>query len=281
MDSSNSSMGFVGNTKTNPNTKQCSPSKHWCFTFNNYKESDFVLISSNSSSNEGIEKIVFQEEIGENGTEHLQGYLAFNKKSRPSVLGWAKEIHWEKCRSPKHSIAYCSDIEKRKEGGRLYKKNVIIPKKLKIISELYQWQKNIIDIISNEPDDRKIYWFYEETGNVGKSALCKYIVHHHQGLICSGKASDMKYMIVKYIEKHGVPPECIVFDIPRTANQFISWTGIEEIKNGLFASSKYECEMVVMNSPHVIIFSNEEPNMNVVSRDRWVIKNLGEDMLIN
>lgn len=31
---------------------------------------------------------------------------------------------------------------------------------------------------------------------------------------------------------------------------------VEEIKNGIFASTKYECGMHKMNRPHVIVFAN-------------------------
>jgi len=39
----------------------------------------------------------------------------------------------------------------------------------------------------------------------------------------------------------------------------INYTGIEEIKNGLFASSKFESKMYVGNRPHVVIFANAAP----------------------
>ena len=75
--SSNSSRG-VGNTKPPCNKKkQISCSKHWCFTLNNYTSEDISKISSNSS----IVLYVFQEETGENGTKHLQGYIEFFPRS--------------------------------------------------------------------------------------------------------------------------------------------------------------------------------------------------------
>ena len=39
----------------------------------------------------------------------------------------------------------------------------------------------------------------------------------------------------------------------------ISWSGLEDVKNGCFASTKYECEMVIMNSPHLLWFADFEP----------------------
>ena len=92
--------------------------------------------------------------------------------------------------------------------------------------------------------------------------------------LLSGKATDMKYGIIKYKEKNGVFPDIIIFDIPRSSQQFVSWAGIEEIKNGMFFSAKYESDMVVFDNPHVICFANEEPDYNKLSKDRWKVKKI-------
>ena len=96
--------------------------------------------------------------------------------------------------------------------------------------------------------------------------------------MCSGKSADMKYMIIKYYEKHTKYPETVIFDVPRSIKDYLSYAGIEEIKNGCFASSKYECDMVIMNTPHVIIFANELPEVDKLSRDRWRIHNLNPEV---
>jgi len=267
INSSNSSTesSVEGNTKPQP-----SPAKHWFFTLNNYSETDIDKISSIVP--EICDSWIFQEETGENGTPHLQGYICFKKKDRPFNKFDNKKIHWEKCKSPKDAIKYCSKEETR--TGSIYKSNNIkLEKPLKIIKkeQLYKWQKDIVSIISDEPDDRTIFWYWERKGGVGKSALVKYLCFHYDALICSGKASDMKYLIIKYKEKYNTYPELVIFDTPRHNLDYISYTGIEEIKNGCFASTKYECSTVLMNSPHVLVFANEPPNVELMSYDRWNI----------
>ena len=261
--SSNSSIEKSGNTK------QISPSKHWCFTFNNYTGDDIIKfqeVSSNSSK-----RYVFQEELGENGTPHLQGYIEFIDKVRPKNM-YDTKIHWEKCRNIKNSILYCSKDDTR--NGEIYCHNIRLPKKVKILEEdkLYSWQRDIIDIIKEEPDDRTINWFYEKSGCAGKSTFCKYLAVKHNALIVGARATDMKYMIVKYEELHGVYPEVIIMDISRS-NEIndIDYDGIEQVKNGLFMSSKYECCQVIMNSPHIICFANDKPMTCAMSEDRWNI----------
>ena len=101
----------------------------------------------------------------------------------------------------------------------------------------------------------------------------------NKALVCSGKAADMKYLIVKYHEKHGRFPDVCVFDVPRSTASYLSYQGLEEIKNGVFSSTKYECDMVVMPYPQVFVFANFIPDMNnqVMSSDRWVLHNVDDN----
>nr|AUF34972.1 putative replication-associated protein [uncultured virus] len=267
--SSNSSRRFG-------NTKQISPAKHWCFTYNNYRVSDIndiiLIISSNSSR-----KYVFQEEQGANGTKHLQGYIQFEKKVRPKgIFPKHPGIHWETTRNIKASIVYCTKDE-TKVGERY--SNIRFDKAIRLIDEasFYPWQRELVDLVGTQSSERDIYWYYEYTGNTGKTAITKWLAVKKQALVLSGKATDMKYGIIKFKEKNGFFPDIIIFDIPRSSQQFVSWAGIEEIKNGMFFSAKYESDMVVFDNPHVICFANEEPDYTKLSKDRWQVKHIRRD----
>ena len=256
-----------GNTiSSSSRVKQVSPSVKWCFTLNNYTDDD---ISSIVPIFRGLCKIaIIGKEVSESGTPHLQGYIEFKKKCRPLSLGLSKKIHFEKARGSKEeNEAYCSKEE-----------NVILKigfdSELRVISILKDWQKSVVDLVSEEPDDRSINWYYDYKGGIGKSALVKLLCYKYGAIVCSGKASDMKYMIVKYKEKNGVYPNVVIFDIPRSLKDYVSYSGIEEIKNGCFASSKYECDMVLMNSPHILCFANEIPEFEKLSKDRWKVVDL-------
>ncbi len=266
-----STQNSSNSSKKTGNTNQSSPKVHWCFTLNNYSQDDIHYISSNSS----IKSYIFQEETGEEGTPHLQGYLAFKSKQRLSALKKINpKIHWEPCRDIKASIAYCSKSETR--TGKIYA-NIPYPKPLKCLKyeQLYDWQKNIVDIAKTEPDDRTIHWVWEEEGNRGKSQLIRYLVIKHNALILSNKASDMKYGCIKYAEKNHSGPEIICINIPRSVDtQYLSYQGIEDIKDATFFSPKYESDMFVMNPPHIFIFSNEYPETEKLSSDRWKVISL-------
>ncbi len=278
--SQESNDGSVGSERVG-NTRRPSPSKHWCFTVNNYNSEDIIKIIGSIGSS-GLDygcspKYIFQEETGENGTPHLQGYVNFDRKVRANcVFKWprAKRIHWEKCRSPKHAINYCRKEQSR--TGDVYS-NIAFPETLCIIDRdsLRTWQKRVVAIVEGPRDPRKIYWFYDYIGNSGKTQLTKFLCSTSDALVLSGKSADMKYGVISYIGKHnGCAPKIIIFDIPRSSKDFISYQGIEEVKNGIFFSGKYESDMCLYNPPHVICFANDLPCLEKLSMDRWAIKEI-------
>lgn len=262
--SSTSSAGVCNTNKTPEKKKQIAPSKNWCFTWNNYPENWKPYFSSNK-----IDKYVIGREVGELGTPHLQGYICFKSKVRPLSVIKDKTIHWEKTRKVQESIKYCM------KDGDFEVKNIRVEKPLKILQDdqLYDWQKDIIQILKKEPDDRKIYWFWDRKGGIGKSVFTKKICYEYGALLLVGKSADMKHGIVEYKKAEYVFPEIVIMDLPRSFNKsYLSYTGIEEVKNGLFFSGKYEGRMCLFNSPTLIVFSNEEPDYTKLSEDRYVVK---------
>uniref|UniRef100_UPI004047B8EC hypothetical protein n=1 Tax=Aliarcobacter sp. TaxID=2321116 RepID=UPI004047B8EC len=261
-------LPVVGNTK-----QRVSPSIHWVFTLNNYEkeELDYLIEFMGNGS---IEKYMMQEEIGENGTPHIQGYISFKKKCRPLETIKLKRIHWEKCNNIEASINYCRKEESR--NGKQWT-NIKEKKELKILKpkDLYKWQLDILDIVNKEPDDRTIYWIWEDVGGAGKTQFCKYLIHHHKAALIAGKSNDCKHGIICYEQLNKEYPELVIYDVPRCNMDYVSYDTLECIKNGLFFSGKYETAQVMFNSPHVFVFSNEPPNLGKMSMDRWVIIDIG------
>jgi len=264
--SSKSSKGKSGNTK------QISPAKHWFLTLNNYTKEAIQYFCSDSS----IVRYCFQKEVcPTTGTPHLQGHFEFQYKIRP--VGYFKDTpciggHWEKTQNRKAAIVYCSKLDTRE--GNTYIKN--FPKnlfrKVKVLKEeeLYEWQKKVIEICKEVPDDRTIHWIWDEDGNKGKSALVKYLVVKHHGMIVTGRSGDIKYQIANA----DLPPDIILFDVTRARRGHVNYNALEEIKNGLFSSTKYESKMVLIPSPHIFCFANFEPRLELMSMDRWKVTKL-------
>ena len=85
-----------------------------------------------------------------------------------------------------------------------------------------------------------------------------------------------------HLEKHGKTPELICVNIPRSYDTtYLSYEGLENIKDMLFYSGKYEGGMVVGNSPHLLVFANEAPDLSRLSADRWNIKNIRNKKLVD
>ena len=159
-DSSNSSGEGGNNRPPLPNKKkQISPAKRWCFTFNNYTDADISSIVPDITRL--CDYAIIGAKVGESGTPHLQGYVEFKTKVRPLSCGFPS-MNWEKCKGNRASnTAYCS-----KDGKVIF--SLGLPKPINIIDTLKDWQKDIENIMMTEPDDRTIYWYWENKGNVDR-----------------------------------------------------------------------------------------------------------------
>lgn len=263
--------GGGGNTNAPPpKKKNQTRAKNYVFTLNNPTHTEIEVLL-NGLKELGCTTLAMQEEC--ESTPHIQGTVGFKYAKAFSKL---KELngrtHWEVCKHLRNSIKYCTDIEKRK--GRVW--TIGIPKPIIDVLEEhkpYEWQQKIIDICMEDPDDRTIYWIYDETGAKGKTTLCKHLVLKKGALCVGGKVNDVKYAVAKAVET-GKDVRIVLWDIPRSVDVEWSYEAIESIKNGIFFSGKYESGQCVMNSPHVFIFANRLPDFTMMSGDRWKIMNV-------
>lgn len=256
--------------------KTINPALEWCFTLNNPNIPEDHKFFQN---NPFIQDLAYQLEVGENGTPHFQGYLRFKEKQRPKTVIPNDKIHWELKKKTSTSLQaanYCMKKEGRIEGP--WCKGACRPPRVTCAvnaDNLRPWQRDIFEMIQKDPEDRKIQWLWEDVGNFGKTQFSKFLVLEQGALYLSGKAADMKYAVSEWKKQHG-DPWLIIIDIPRSNLNYVSYTGIEEIKGGIFFSGKYESLQCVTASPHIIVFANEPPKLENMSLDRWEITNLRE-----
>lgn len=250
-------------------------SRNWFLTWNNYDaESIGVLLNLAQ-----VKSYCIQEEVGEEeGTPHLQGVMTFNTNVRWSALSNAcdKKCRWATCKNLAAARNYCSKVKTR--AGKQWLKGFRIPNNVSVIDPmdgkvLYDWQQEIIQMISEKAHDRKVYWYWSAEGNVGKSVLCKHMVLKHDAIVVGGVFKDAFYAIVQRVAKRGVGSvHVVVFTLSRSQGNKVSYTAMEQIKDGMFFSAKYESGMCVYNPGHVLVFANVEPDMSQLSSDRWVVK---------
>lgn len=255
----------------------------WAFTWNSYTEENITTLLRLPF----ISHLCFQEE--DEGTPHLQGVLRLKVKKRKQ---WLKDhidsgCHWEHCRSLGGSIRYCSMKSKRRNRKRYWKKGWDVdfdPENTTIEVEdplegldLYSYQKEIYDIIVGKPHKRKIYWYYSKKGAVGKSSIVKSLCLKDNAVCIGGKFSDAQYAIAERVDMKR-PVRILLFDIPRSQGNKVSYVALESIKNGCFFSSKYKSKQCLSNIPHIIVFANEPPQQYMLSEDRLVVRCLDDDM---
>lgn len=272
--------GDTGNTLVSPNkTKKRIRARGWCMTLNNYSDNELTQLHNIFIKKDW--KYIIGEEIGEEKkTPHLQIYIkAKNPISFNTLKKLNNRLNIRKANGTlQQNYIYCSKDNK-------FKTNIICRSSLKnkVLNQEYKnvkwkkWQMEIINLIHSKPDNRKIYWYYDHDGNIGKSYLCKYICTTEKGVIIgTGKKNDIFNQINQNIENEN-EIRVIILDIPRSDREFINYGAIEQIKNGCIYSGKYEGGVCIYPIPHVIIFSNDEPDKNAWSKDRYNIIELSKD----
>ena len=72
-----------------------------------------------------------------------------------------------------------------------------------------------------------------------------------------------------------------MFNVPRSFDmEDFPYEFTEEIKDGYAASTKYESSMLEFKFPNtVIVFSNERPDKDKMSKDRWNVFSIGNEHL--
>jgi len=256
----------LGNTKQDQildTRKRPIQSKYWCFTLCNYKDIELEHLEHIFKSNK-INYIMGLEIAPTTNTPHIQGYISAEKKLRPTQLKLNKKIHWEKIRGTQlDNIIYCS------KGGNYRIHGLKVPRTVKTITMLHGWQQKIVDLYNTIPNGRTCHWIVDEIGGKGKSALCKYLaINYKAAIIQGGKLADIMNMI---FEQDMDVVNCVFIDIPRVNENRVSYASIECILNGMITNTKYETGVKVFNPPHLVVFSNFEPETEHMSMDRWKI----------
>lgn len=253
-------------------------SRAWLFTWHNFPEDYKEVLESTN-----YDKLICQQEIGENTNKlHLQGAIYYkNERSRKALTEIMKGIHLEVAKKWIACVNYCKKSKTAVAGTQIdttKKPKFVFDDAFIVFGFEYKWwQQEIIDIINEDPRwTRSIHWYFDTTGGAGKTTFTKHLCGTYNAVILSGKASDMQYAIYNMPTK----PTVVIIDIPRTAEDYVSYGGIEKIKDGCFFNTKYESGMCIYNSPHIICFANFPPKKESMSKDRWKIVDICQEELL-
>ncbi len=143
------------------------------------------------------------------------------------------------------------------------------------------WQRLVLLLIRSPPPGRAIQWFYERRGNAGKSVLVRHILLTVPGvLIISGFGRDIFSAIADWVAPvsdkgkllKGRDLRAVIIDIPKASQAQFPAIVVEPVKDMGFLSGKYRARQVLLKHPvWVFVFSNNRPNIDLLSADRWNI----------
>jgi hypothetical protein len=259
-------------TSYNPTQGYGPQSRKWCFTLNNPTMSGDEL--GTDLRDRLAKAYVFQKEAAASGTEHYQGVVEFKSPVAGATVAKYFRWHTEVCRDWDAAQIYCSKSDTRVAGPWVY--GCKIPEAPEVpyvfrLETFRPWQTEVIKMIEKEPDDRTIHWYADAIGGSGKTTLCKHIVSNMgPAIYVQGKAADVKAGIVLLPKK----PRIVLFGVTRSQEGFFSYEALESVKDGIFFSGKYESGMVVYKPPWVLVFANFKPELDKLSKDRWVIHDM-------
>ena len=161
------------------------------------------------------------------------------------------------------------------------------PQLKEVLNNPYIWQEFVRkELLDKVPDDRTVDWIIDPVGNTGKSSFARAYVSEvpTDGILMKIDNLDrMELTLIKKIEnyrmKHYKDPKVIFFDFPRASDpsKIISATALmEDAKSGhletTFGGKHKEIEI---SDVHIIVLSNNAPDLSVLSVDRWRLWRLG------
>jgi len=141
-----------------------------------------------------------------------------------------------------------------------------------------EWQKYLEDELDIPPDDRRIIWYVDTIGHTGKSYYCRYrALARGDVVLTSFESRDVATLLKNALSDGSWSRNVVIGDIPRSGygcNKREFYHTIEKIKDGFITASKYQSSTVTFKSPHVVIFSNSLPDIGMMSRDRWDVRDI-------
>ena len=136
------------------------------------------------------------------------------------------------------------------------------------------WQVNLKERLDGEADDRKVIFFVDPRGNNGKSWFQGWYMSQNPAtaqILGIGKRDDIAHLVRD-------TTKVFFFNIPRDCIQFLQYPVLEMLKDRVVVSPKFDSTTKLLRfNPHVIVFTNEYPDMSKMTYDRYEIVELSTD----
>lgn len=147
---------------------------------------------------------------------------------------------------------------------------------------LKPWQEKLLELM--KPSEREILWIVGPEGNEGKTWFQKHLKDIYGSRVFKTHIKKSPEGILHVLSKEFVPLiELFLFNVPRSFDMdAFPYDLLEELKDGEAESTKYDSSKLELNTPNtVMVFSNEKPNKEQMSKDRWTIYLIGGEYLFH
>ena len=140
--------------------------------------------------------------------------------------------------------------------------------------ELRPWQQELMEKIK-VPTEREVIWVKGIKGNEGKTWFQKYVrslfgYSRVAMLDLKSKTTNILHALRKFPLS---TVDIFFFNNARAINyELCCYTVLEHIKDGSATASKFNSEWIQFKTPNVVVvFSNSDPDVKQLSKDRWKI----------
>lgn len=211
---------------------------------------------------------------------HFQGYARLRDKERTGTI--AKRLNaafrgiWiapASHQGDKALQSYCLKAHSRVHGPWA-DHPIYSGQDLPLKHQLYPWQKWVTAYCLKPVIPRQILWIVDLQGGTGKSAWRKYMAFHHKAVCLEyDSAANLRYQATQETNR-----QMFLVNLTRAKPKDYAdedlYSALETIKDGHVRSNKYTGGGYLDLPPHIVVLSNIQPNHQLMSRDRFLIKHV-------
>lgn len=227
-------------------------------------------------------KYAFQLEKGEKtGKLHFQCRVSLRERMRNAQLAsklrsnGLESVHCSTTSNcNKDNDFYVLKDDTRVSGPYTDANYIFICDDVAKMTTLDPYQQDIIDM-GKVPCMRSINVFYQCKGGVGKTSTVKYgRTYHGWGRLYHTETYTQLMQMACQIGRK----EVYVCDMPRAIGNKMAafFSAIETIKGGELYDPRYGHKDIMMNRPHIFIFTNHIPDLSMLSADMWKLWKINE-----
>lgn len=146
-------------------------------------------------------------------------------------------------------------------------RDMLLPAPTLVDGELKPWQEELYQEIDDGTfDDRTIRFIVDQDGGKGKSWFCRYVLSklpEESQLLSIGKRDDLAHAV-------DASKSIFLFNVPRNQMEFLRYEVLEQMKDRTIFSPKYNSQTKILEKvPFVAVFSNEQPDYDKMTEDRY------------